>query len=502
MTDSWQTSRLAAATSQTLRQEPSSRVRPGSTRITTSNASPHVPRPARRFRPLTLSSPGIRDAALTASTLVSLYDHASSTPSSLASSPPLFAILSAYIALTQRLQHTPNPSGPSLPHSLSGLDEPKFHANGSAFTSSWGRPQRDGPALRALALMAFVRAVNASNPEWWAGERRASRGEGEGDGGRFFDRLYSATMPASSPIKADLEYVSHFWRESGFDLWEEVYGAHFFTAVVQHRALREGAELAAAFGDQGAGEWYARQAGLLRASLHGFWDEERGRLVQTLGSRRSGLDCGILLGALHGNAAVRAGGESDVYPPWSDEVLVSLLQLVEDQRRRFPINAARGPEDEQDVLRGVGIGRYPEDIYDGYGNAPNGGNPWFLCTSSVSEILYHVSDHLSTAKHLNVTDRGLPFWQALLSTSPSYLTVQPSTTYTPADEVFSEAVRRLHEVGDGFLAVVRRHADADGALSEQFDRMTGFERGARDLTWSYGAFLQAVWARRRAANSR
>jgi glucoamylase len=34
-------------------------------------------------------------------------------------------------------------------------------------------------------------------------------------------------------------------------------------------------------------------------------------------------------------------------------------------------------------------------------------------------------------------------------------------------------------------------------MSEQFDRVDGFERGARDLTWSYGAFLQAVEARKK-----
>jgi len=68
---------------------------------------------------------------------------------------------------------------------------------------------------------------------------------------------------------------------------------------------------------------------------------------------------------------------------------------------------------------------------------------------------------------------------------------------TPRDEAFGEVVERLRGLGEEFLAVVRRHADGEGALSEQFDRVTGFERGARDLTWSYGAFLQAMRARGR-----
>jgi hypothetical protein len=36
-----------------------------------------------------------------------------------------------------------------------GLGEPKFNVDETAFTGSWGRPQRDGPALRATALIAY-----------------------------------------------------------------------------------------------------------------------------------------------------------------------------------------------------------------------------------------------------------------------------------------------------------------------------------------------------------
>lgn len=57
-------------------------------------------------------------------------------------------------------------------------------------------------------------------------------------------------------------------------------------------------------------------------------------------------------------------------------------------------------------------------------------------------------------------------------------------------------LERLRGVGDQFLDTVRSHVDAEGAMSEQFDRTTGYMTGARDLTWSYGAFLGAVRARR------
>jgi len=328
--------------------------------------------------------------------------------------------------------------------------------------------------------MAYVRAYNASHPELW----------GTLAGDAWFDPFYAAFMPPESVIKADLEYVSHYWKRKGFDLWEEVNGLHFFTAMVQYRALREGAVLATAFGDEGAAKWYVKQAELLSRFLGKFWDQGRGHLVATLETDRSGLDCSVLLGSIHG---LLAEGVYDrpLYPPWSDEVLVSLLAFVKDQRMRFPINRLPATVDGKSrILEGIGLGRYPEDVYDGYGDAPSGGNPWFLCTASAAEILYRAAEHFRSVPTITISQLGLPFYSALLANSS--LNLSPDMTYTSDTAVFQEIVGRLKRVGDQFLEVVKRHADKDGRLSEQFDRVTGFERGARDLTWSYGAVLQVI----------
>jgi glucoamylase len=336
--------------------------------------------------------------------------------------------------------------------------------------------------------MSYLRAYNASYPSLWTSD----------DGPDWFKPLYDPAMPANSIIKADLEYVSHYWNASGFDLWEEVEGLHFFTAMVQLRALNEGAALASAFADNGAAEWYAHQASLLSAFLPKFWSRSKSHLIETLSSPRSGLDCGLLLGSLHGSPATTSSNPfspNPPYPPYSDELLLSLLALVHDQRARFPINSAPTPGTHAShPLAGVGLGRYPEDVYDGDGT--NGGNPWFLCTSSAAEVLYRVATYLRTTSTLSITELGLPFWSALLTNTPSSSYLKPGT-YGPKAQVFRDAVKKLKSTGDGFLEVVMTHADSEGALSEQFDRVTGFERGARDLTWSYGAFLQAVRARGR-----
>jgi glucoamylase len=67
-------------------------------------------------------------------------------------------------------------------------------------------------------------------------------------------------------IKADLDFVASNWNSSGFDLWEEVNGMHFYTRLVpkilraapmqmQYRALYDGVVFASSLGDSvGAAE--------------------------------------------------------------------------------------------------------------------------------------------------------------------------------------------------------------------------------------------------------
>jgi glucoamylase len=64
----------------------------------------------------------------------------------------LLNVIEEYINAQAYIQTVSNPSGNLF---SGGLAEPKFNADETAFTGSWGRPQRDGPALRATALISF-----------------------------------------------------------------------------------------------------------------------------------------------------------------------------------------------------------------------------------------------------------------------------------------------------------------------------------------------------------
>lgn len=65
----------------------------------------------------------------------------------------LLPVIREYVNAQAAIQGITNPSGDLAKGA--GLGEPKFLVNQTAFTESWGRPQRDGPALRATAIIAF-----------------------------------------------------------------------------------------------------------------------------------------------------------------------------------------------------------------------------------------------------------------------------------------------------------------------------------------------------------
>jgi hypothetical protein len=108
--------------------------------------------------------------------------------------------------------------------SSGGLGEPKFNIDGSAFTGAWGRPQRDGPALRATSIITYA--------NWLIKNGNTSY-------------VTSKLWPM---IQLDLNYVQNNYQNQGFDLWEEVNSMSFFTTAVQHRSLREGILLANTLG--------------------------------------------------------------------------------------------------------------------------------------------------------------------------------------------------------------------------------------------------------------
>ncbi|KAI0057907.1 glucoamylase [Artomyces pyxidatus] len=361
--------------------------------------------------------------------------------------PSLRSQIDNFIKAETFLQQVSNPSGTV---SSGGLAEPKFNVDETAFTGAWGRPQRDGPGLRSTALITYANWLVENN---------------------------NATFVSSTLwpiIQLDLDYVAGNWNKTGFDLWEEVQGSSFFTTAVQHRSLREGAALATRIGQTSLVSNYNTQADNILCFLQSYWNPNAGYITANTNSGRSGKDANGALASIH-TWDIAAGCDAATFQPCSDKALSNLKVYVDAFRTIYTINNG--------IPTGsaVATGRYPEDGY-------YGGNPWYLTTLAVAEQLYDALTTWNSLGELNVTTVSLAFFKQF--DSDVVVGTYPSTTANYA--ALTGAVKNF---ADGFVEIVAKYTPANGGLSEQYNRGTGVQLSAADLTWSYASALTAFGAR-------
>ncbi len=393
----------------------------------------------------------IRDAAISFMQVQSFYLREAGAPRA-----SLQSWMLAHMSLNLSFQ--------AIPNLMAGDGEPKFNYDGTAFQGPWGRPQTDGPALRAISFIYFLNSVVKEN---WPNRDQ------------IVSRLYDSKLPTQSLIKTDLEYVAHHWNQASFDLWEEAFGAHFFTLMAQRRAMIEGARLAQKFGDSGASQFYAQQAQLMAQALQGFWSQNANYTVTSLnvqsGPRKvSLLDSSVLLAALYGDVG------DGFYAPYDDRILATLQVLKETFQKEYPIN--------RDPNAGIAIGRYPEDTYDGV--STNGiGNAWFIGSQSAAEVYYRTALHLAQVRQVQINPVNIRFYNSLMQGQTIFKLGQ---VITMNDPILQKMVQTLVLEGDRELEVTILHRGSDGSLSEQINRGNGFMQGAVNLTWSHASYLSAM----------
>ncbi|TBR18423.1 hypothetical protein EPO15_15240 [bacterium] len=396
-----------------------------------------------------------RDAALTMQEVVGLYTREGDP----ARKAEYLGMLRDYASFARKTQAAPSPAG---------LGEPKYEMDGRPFTGPWGRPQDDGPAEEASTLIALAAEyLKAGRPD-------------------LARELYG---DASGGIKAGLEYVSHRWRQTSFDVWEEVKAHHFDTAMAQRLSLLEGAWLARTLGDPGAADWYEAQARGIEEQLKRHWDPARG-YIQTaldrdegLDYKASGLDAAVILAAIHRrplDEAVLSAGQNAFFSPSDPRVLATAYALKRAFKAGYRINQGDQP--------GTAIGRYPEDRYFG-------GNPWVLLTAAFSQLDSMAAREFMQKRAIPVYKEDLAFFADLLEDPADRAALRAGVVLTPQDPLFTKLILGLMRDSDAYLARVRTHANPDGSLSEQMDRDSGYMTSARDLTWNYASLLSALEAR-------
>jgi len=401
-----------------------------------------------------------RDSALTIRTLIHYLQDFD------LNSPELQLLVEQYIWNNYHLQRLPNNSGKFDNGEGGGLGEPKFMVNNTQFNLNWGRPQNDGPGLRITSILNFLDL----NPT-------------------FITDL-NVTFIYHEIIKPDLVYVLNNWSKDSFDLWEEINSLHFFTSNVQLKGLFDGLKFAEKFENETDSDFIhhlKKGYNNLKAFVEDYYVSPNTDYViespKLFPHKRSGLDAAVLLGAIHSHDM----NEYDDYIPFNinhNSIINHLVALINDMKSRYPIN--------KNYINtnwlAVGLGRYPEDVYDGYGTSE--GNPWFISTATASELIYKLTYKLLTEqKDIVITNNNKSFYRLVLNVddlNPDFAII----TYKSKE--FNLLISNLLQLSDSFLAIVKNHVDANGGISEQFNKYHGFMQGARDLTWSYSALLNAI----------
>ncbi|KAJ5909237.1 hypothetical protein N7495_001919 [Penicillium taxi] len=372
-----------------------------------------------------------RDSALTMKLLTDLVKSGDTD---------LVPTIEEYINAQAYIQTVSNPSGGFS--NGSGLGEPKFNIDSTAFTGEWGRPQRDGPALRATALISF-------------GQWLISNG------------YTSTAMDIIWPIVSnDLLYVAQYWNQTGFDLWEEVQGSSFFTVAVQHRALVEGSKFASQVNSSCA--HCDSQAPQVLCFLQSFWTGSY--TLANFGNNRTGKDSNTILGSIH-TFDPEAGCDDTTFQPCSARALANHKVVTDSFRSVYSLNSG--------ISEGVAVsvGRYPEDVY-------YTGNPWYLCTLAAAEQLYDALYQWNLTSSLTITEISLSFFKDIYSSAAT-------GTYSSSSATYSSIISAVKTYADGYVGIVEKYAMNNGSLSEQFSKTNGTQLSAYDLTWSYAALLSA-----------
>ena len=227
--------------------------------------------------------------------------------------------------------------------------ETRVNADGTLDISKWARPQHDGPPLRALAVLGWVR-------------------------GARHDAALDAEI--SALVRSDLDFTRRYWRQPSFDIWEEERGQHYYTLRVSAAALEAGAAwLESRDGQDEARSCRAEAAAILRR-LDEFWLEEEGyyrsRILPSAERSAKDLDIAVILSAIH---SAGEGGAHSVHDPRMQATLERLESLFD---RAYAINHSRAAGTRP------AMGRYDGDVY-------YSGGAYYFSTLGAAEFCFRAA---------------------------------------------------------------------------------------------------------------
>ncbi|MBV8061975.1 MAG: glucan 1,4-alpha-glucosidase, partial [Nevskia sp.] len=210
--------------------------------------------------------------------------------------------------------------------------ETRVNPDGTLDISKWARPQHDGPPLRALAVLGWLRNVPLD---------------------------VTAEHDAATLLCADLNFSLRHWREPSYDIWEEERGRHYYTWRVSAAALAAGADWFEVKGESGLVHSLREEAATILRELDGYWLADAGyyrsRVLESGAHSAKELDIAVILSAIHSSSgSAAAGGAHSPHDPRMHATLHSLEHLFD---RAYAINHQRA------AGTAPAMGRYAGDVY-------------------------------------------------------------------------------------------------------------------------------------------
>ncbi|MEJ1960917.1 MAG: glycoside hydrolase family 15 protein [Gammaproteobacteria bacterium] len=235
-------------------------------------------------------------------------------------------------------------------HAQAVAADTRVNADGTPDISKWNRPQHDGPALRALSMLRWVRTLRSRIP------------------GPVVSMAEIIQL-----ILSDLTFTVDRWRVPSYDIWEEDLGHHYYTLRVSAEALNQGAEWASAEGRPADARALRTQAHAIFRSLDDFWDEKAGyfrsRDLAAGTPSPKQLDIAVILSAVH------SGGSGLKHTARDPRMQVTLAKLEALFTKEYAINHPL-PQG-----RAAAMGRYQGDVY-------YSGGAYYFSTLGAAELCF------------------------------------------------------------------------------------------------------------------
>jgi glucoamylase len=252
--------------------------------------------------------------------------------------------------------------------------ETRVNPDGTLDISDWPRPQHDGPALRAITLLRWLRST------------------------RLDEDLRSAV---GALLRTDLSYARRHWRTSCFDIWEEEKGMHYYALRVAAAALDGGADWLDELGQDGDATVCRTEASAILERLDTHWREDlqfyRSRILDLNAATSKELDISVILAVLHARGS---GERHSVRDPRMHSTLTKLEALFDAE---YAINLNRP------ASMAPAMGRYSGDVY-------YSGGAYYFSTLGAAEFCFRAAMHSPQMKAL--VEHGDAFLETVRAFTP------------------------------------------------------------------------------------